>query len=391
MNKCNTKLGQLLALVSRPQFEKCVKSTQSDKYCKGFSSWNQFAVMVYAQIANPNGLRSLENSLNSNKTCLYHLGIQNYVKRSTISYANNTRSCELYEKLFYSILETLDRSGRKKFRKDFYAIDATEISLNMHDFPWALFRSTMSGVKINMKYDINNSVPDYLFITNAKEHENNTLDKMKLKKGDTVAFDKGYCNYERFGSFCKHGIYFVTRLKDNAKYKIIERRKTKSKLVPLDQTIEFTGAQNKKKCPYRLRKIKSIDEKTGNAITILTNDFSVSAEYAASLYRARWNIEIFFKTIKQNLKIKKFYGETENAVKTQIWIALIVYLLYLKLRQLCIKSSKSFTHFICELKVCLFERNDLFMWFTESPPVRTKNKSCNSTQGELYLWNYLGQ
>lgn len=173
---------------------------------------------------NPKGLRSLADSLNSNRTSLYQLGISKDVKRSTISYANSTRNPEVFERLFYKILGTLDRGGRKKFRKDFFAVDATEISLSMNAFPWAEFRSTKSGVKINMKYDINNSVPDYLFMTNAKEHENNTLDKMRLKRGYTVAIDKGYCNYERFGSCCDQGILFVTRLKDNARYEVVESR-----------------------------------------------------------------------------------------------------------------------------------------------------------------------
>jgi len=149
--------------------------------------------MTYAQIVNPHGLRSLEHSLNSNTTCLYHLGISKEVKRSTISYANNTRSPEVFEKLFYFLSSTLNRNERKKFRKKFYGIDATELSLNLHDFPWATFRSTMSGVKIHLKYDINNSLPEYLFITNANEHENNTLKKMNFLKGCIVAFDKGYC------------------------------------------------------------------------------------------------------------------------------------------------------------------------------------------------------
>lgn len=324
--------------------------------------------MSYAQLASPNGLRSLENLLNSNHSCLYHLGIYKELKRSTISYANNNRSCELFEKLFYSILETLNPCEQKKFRKDFYAVDATEISLNMHDFPWAEFRSTMGGVKVNMKYDINNRVPAYLFITNAKEHENNTLKDMNLKKGNTVAFDKGYCNYQVFDDFCHENILFVTRLKENAIYEVIENRKTSSKLITLDQTIRFTGLQTGKKCPFPLRIIKSIDEKTGNEIMILTNIFNRSAGYVAKLYRARWNIEFFFKTIKQNLRIKKFYGETENAVKTQIWIALIIYLLYLKLRQMSKNTVKNFTHFICELSVCLFQRKDLFEWFARSPP-----------------------
>lgn len=383
MNKYNTKFGQMLSLVGRSQFDRCVKATNADKSCKGFSAWNQFVVMLYAQLANPNGLRSIENSLNANRTCLYHLGISRDIKRSTISYANNNRSSDVFEKFFYEILGTLDRSGRKKFKKDFYAIDATEISLNLHDFSWAEFRSTKSGIKIHLKYDINNDVPDYLFITNAKKHENATLSDMKLKAGDTATFDKGYNNYATFADFCDKKIEFVTRLKENAKYKVIENHPLASDNITLDQTIEFTGAQTKKKCPYRLRIIRSVDEKMGNSITILTNIFNLSAVDIAKMYRARWNIEIFFKTIKQNLKIKKFYGESENAVKTQIWIALIAYLLYLKLKELCKNSNKNFTHFVCEFKVCLFERKDLFDWFAgKSPQI---SSSINNYQQELGL------
>jgi len=291
MNKYNTKFGQLLALIGRPQFDRIVKATNSDKSCKGFSTWQQFVTMAYAQLANPNGLRSLENSLNANHGCLYHLGIHKPVCRSTISYANSNRSPQAFEKLFYSVLATLDRSGRKKFRKDFYAVDATEISLNMHDFPWAEFRSTKGGVKINLKYDINSSAPDFLFITK---------------------------------------------------------------------------------------------------VAVLTNDFNVSAKYAARLYRARWNIEIFFKAIKQNLRIKKFYGESENAVKTQIWIALIVYLLFLKLRQLSRNEGKNFTHFVSEISVCLFERSDLFEFFSGPPPKAKVDEKYQSLQLELWSENYLG-
>lgn len=224
---------------------------------------------------NPKGLRILADSHNSNRTSLYHLGISKDVKRSTISYENSTRNPEVLERLFYKILGTLDWGGRKKFRKDFFAVDATEVSLSMNDFPWTEFRSTKSGVKINMRYD-------------------------------TVAIDKGYCNYERFGSCCDQGILFVTRLKDNARYEVVESRRIKSPLVPEDGSIVFTGSQTRKKCPHELRRVKSIDEKTGKSIVILTNDFSVSAEYIAKMYRARCNIEIFFKTLKQSLEIEKF-------------------------------------------------------------------------------------
>ena len=385
MNKYNTKLGQLLSLINRSQFYAHVKSTQSDKYCKGFSTWQQLVTMCYAQIANPHGLRSLIDSVNASGSCRYHLGIHKDLVRSTLSYANNHRSPEVFKKLFYSLRDTLNRSGRKKFRKDFYAIDATEITLNINDFPWARFRSTIGGIKINLKYDINNSVPDYLFMTNANKHENHTLNDMHLSKGETAAFDKGYCNYSTFGAFCEKGIFFVTRLKENAKYTVIESRPTHSTLVPSDETIIFSGKQTKTKCPYHLRKVVSIDEKTNKSITILTNIFDLNAADIAKLYRARWNIEIFFKTIKQNLRVKKFYGQSQNAVETQIWIALIVYVLYLKLRQMSTYEGKNFTDFISGLKVCLFERKDLFGWFASAPPPLQGLPPVYSLQQELAL------
>ena len=266
-----------------------------------------------------------------------------------------------------------------------YAIDATEISLHIRDFPWALFRSTIGGIKMHTKYDINGSVPDYLFMTNAKEHENHTLSEMQLSEGDTAAFDKGYCNYKNFGTFCEKGIFFVTRLKENAQYAVIERCLTDSPLIPTDETIVFTGKKTKKSYPYQLRKVVSIDEKTNKSITILTNIFDMNAADIAKLYRARWNIEIFFKTIKQNLRVKKFYGQSKNAVETQIWIALIVYVLYLKLRQMSTYEGKNFTDFISELKVCLFERTDLFSWFVGLPPVINKPPSSCSSQQEFLL------
>lgn len=327
------------------------------------------------------GLSSLTNSLNASGSCQYHPGIHKDLARSTLSYANNHRSCEVFEKLFYVLHETLNKGGRKKLRKNFYAIDASEISLNIRDFPWALFRSAIGGIKIHLKYDINNSVHDYLFMTNANEHENHTLNDMQLITGGSAAFDRGYCNYKTFGEFCEKGIFFVTRLKENAKYTVIESRLTNDALIPTDETIIFTGKKTKNKCPHQLRKVVSIDEKTNKSITILTNIFDLSAADIAKLYRARWNIEIFFRTIKQNLRVKKFYGQSKNAVETQIWIALIVYVLYLKLRQMSTYEGKNFTDFISELKACLFERNDLFRWFAGLPPVIHKPPpSCFSQQ-----------
>ena len=204
-------------------------------------------------------------------------------------------------------------------------------------------------------------------------------------KGTLQYSTKGTATTKISEHFVKKVFFFVTRLKENAQYAVIESRLTDSPLIPTDETILFTGKKTKKSCPYQLRKIVSIDEKTNKSITILTNIFDMNAADIAKLYRARWNIEIFFKTIKQNLRVKKFYGQSKNAVETQIWIALIVYVLYLKLRQMSTYEGKNFTDFISKLKVCLFERQDLFRWFAGLPPVIHKPPPSCSSQQEFLL------
>ena len=386
MNKYNTIFRQLLSLIQRPEFEKLCKSMNSDKYSKGFTTWDQFVVMAFAQITDQNGLRSIENALNNQKQSFYHLGLTKEVKRSTISYANNSNKSNFFEALYYQIFSNLERGQRKVIEKKLYAVDATTIGLCLNDFPWARFRSTKSGVKVHVKYDIDKAVPEYLFITNAEEHENNTLGKMNLKKDDIVTFDRGYNNYAQFFEFCNNGIYFVTRLKDNADYKIVKRRNTYTKRITSDHIIQFTGQTAKEKCPAQLRRIRSIDRETGKAIVLLTNMRSCSAEAVADIYRKRWQIELFFKTIKQNLRIKRFYGTSENAVKTQIWIAMIVYLLFMLLKKSTGYCKKNFTHFISEIGVCLFQHIDLHMWFSgSSPPIETRNSLLSNLQMELVL------
>ncbi|HKL86202.1 MAG TPA: IS4 family transposase [Treponemataceae bacterium] len=338
MNKYNTLLGQLLSQVKRPEFDKLCRTMNSDKFRKTFNTWDQFVVMAFAQITGQNGLRSIENALNGQIRSFYHLGLSNEVKRSTISYANKTHSPDFFEALYYQLFSGLERGARKLTEKKLYAIDATTIGL-----------------------------------------------KMNLKKGDFVTFDRGYNNYTQFSEFCKDTIYFVTRLKDNASYKVIKTRKTYSKKITSDQIIQFTGYTAEKKCPNELRHIRSVDSETGKAIVLLTNMRSCTAKKVAEIYRKRWRIELFFKTIKQNLKIKCFYGTTENAVKTQIWIAMIVYLLFMLLKKATGCITKSFTHFISEIAVSLFQRIDLSDWLSgSSPPIAVHDPSISHLQKELW-------
>jgi len=386
MNNYNTLFGQLLSQVKRPEFDKLCKTMNSDKFRKDFSTWDQFVVMAFAQITCQNGLRSIENALNCQMRSFYHLGLAKEVKRSTISYANKNHGSEFFESLYYQLFSTLDRGARKVTEKKLYAVDATTIGLCLSDFPWAKFRSTKSGVKIHVKYDVGKSAPEYLFITNAEEHENNTLGEMNLTKGDIVAFDKGYSNYAQFSEFCDNGVYFVTRLKDNAAYKVIKRRKTHTNRISSDHIIQFTGQVAKHKCSNELRRIRAVDSETGCSIVLLTNMRSCTAEKVAELYRKRWHIELFFKTIKQNLKVKRFYGTSENAVKTQIWIAMIVYLLFMLLKKRTGCMKKCFTHFISEISVALFQRIDLSLWFAgSSPPTSVRAPDVSFLQIEFSL------
>lgn len=386
MNKYNTIFRQFLSLVNRSEFEKLCNSMNHDKFCKGFTTWHQFVVMSFAQITRQNGLRSIENALNDQKQSFYHLGLKKEIKRSTISYANKTQTPNFFEALYYQLFSTLTRGAQKYATKKLYAVDATTIGLNVKDFPWAQFRSTKSGVKIHVQYDIEESTPQYLFVTNASEHENKTLGEMKLKKHDIVTFDRGYNSYTQFSKFCTDGVDFVTRLKDNATYKVLERRKTTAENITSDQIIQFTGTVAKKNCPKHLRRIRAVDSKTKKAIVLLTNMMDCSAEQVAEIYRKRWSIELFFKTIKQNLKIKRFYGTSENAVKTQIWIAMIVYILFMLLRKNTDCITKNFTHFISEISVALFQRKDLSDWFSgASPPTVLFDASMSNLQMEFKL------
>lgn len=387
MNKYNTIFRQFLSLVNRSEFEKLNHSMNHDKFCKGFTTWQQFVVMCFAQITRQNGLRSIENALNDQKQSFYHLGLKKETKRSTISYANKTQTPDFFEALYYQLFSSLTRGARKTATKKLYAVDATTIGLNIKDFLFeAQFRSTKSGVKIHVQYDIEESTPEHLFVTNAQEHENNTLDKMKLNKHDIVTFDRGYNNYTQFSKFCTDGVDFVTRLKDNATYNVIERRKTTSDNITSDQIIQFTGTVAKKNCPNPLRRIRVVDSKTKKAIVLLTNMMDCSAEQISEIYRKRWSIELFFKTIKQNLKIKRFYGTSENAVKTQIWIAMIVYILFMLLRKNTQCKTKNFTHFISEISVVLFQRKDLSDWFSgASPPTQPFNSTMCNLQMEFNI------
>jgi hypothetical protein len=386
MSHHNTTFGQILQFIPRHDFEKLVNKHNGEAYSKGFSSWSQFSAMLFGQLSSQSGLRGIESGLTINKNSFYHLGIKE-VKRSTLAYANKKRSHEIYQDLFYSLLEKLHSNKKNhkfRFKNPLYSIDASTIDLCLNLFPWAEFRKEKGGIKLHVKLDHSGYIPSFVSVTTAKVHEMNTIRDMPMKKGDVLVFDRGYNDFKQFSNYCDKGIYFVTRLKKNAVYDIISERKTdKYENINYDRTIRMTGFYTGKDCPQKLRIIESYDPDTDKTITLLTNQYNWSPRTVSAIYKDRWQIEVFFKTIKQNLKIKSFFGTSKNALLTQIWISMISFLL---LKFLVDSSSEAWTvgSLMAVIPVLIFLKKDIWFWLNKLNPDRECQNPLNS-QMELFL------
>jgi hypothetical protein len=386
MSHQNTTFQQLLQLITRHDFEKWVKKHRGEAYTKGFSCWSHFTSMLFGQLSSQKGLRGIESGLSMNKNNFYHLGI-GAVKRSTLSYANNNRPHEIYQDLFYSLLGRLHNNKKKhkfKFKNPLYSIDASTIDLCLNIFPWAKFRQNKGGIKLHVKLDHSGYIPSFVSVTDAKVHEMNAIREMPRKKGDIFVFDRGYNDYKEFSKYCKEGIYFVTRIKRNAAYQVLkECDVSKYENIGFDKYIKMTGIKTGKECTQRLRIVESFDPDTDNTIVLLTNHFSWSPETIAGIYKDRWQIEIFFKTIKQNLKIKSFFGTSRNAVLTQIWISMISFLL---LKYLSDSSTQVWTvgSLMAVIPILLFLRKDIWLWLNKPKP-GTESIFFSSGQMGLFL------
>ena len=354
----------MLQSFSRFEFQKLVKQTRSEYHARGFTSWNHFTALLFGQLAGQDSLRGIEAGLATQSQSLYHLGISP-VHRSTLAYANENRPCELFEKLFYFMLskcQPLAPKHKFRFKNPLFSLDATVIDLCLSLFDWAKFRTTKGAVKLHVKLNHTGYLPTFMIVTCGKVHEQKVASSIPLEKGAVVVFDKGFYNPRWFADLENAGVYFVTRMKRNTQYKVVERRDVSMyENIYSDQIIEFTGFYSKKKYPGRLRRIRSRDPETGKIIVILTNNFKWSAQTIAAIYKERWQIEIFFRTIKQLLKIKSFLGTSPNALLSQLWVAMIAYLLlsYLKFRS---RFGWSLYTLCCILPVNLFARRNLWDW-----------------------------
>ena len=386
MYKNTTILTQLIQLVDRLGFGKLCQTEETDKRYRHFTARTQLLAMVFAQLTKQNGLRSIEKALESDND-LYHAGVTSKITRTNLAHANRSRPCEIFQHFYFNLLNYYkSMTGRKTFDKEtknLKLIDATTISLNLNQFSWAKFKNTKSGVKIHTRFDYDLGCADYLFMTNAKKHENSTLKDMELTENDIAAFDRGYFNKKQFFDFCTAGIDFVTRLKSNVTYTVIKNyvttaQKDENFEILSDEIISFPVSKKDAR-KVNLRKIVSKDVDSGKIITLLTNMFETEALEIAGIYKKRWTIELFFKMIKQNLRVKNFYGRSENAVKTQIWIALITHLLFLILKAETREATRTFSSFCSEIPVVLFKHRNLEKWFCfdfekTPPPPQDQNE-----------------
>lgn len=376
--------SQILKLIPRTDFQQIVQQTGAEYRSKGLSSWSQFVAMLFCQLGRAHSLREIEGGLKSCEGKLVHLGIA-APARSSLSYANAHRPWELFEQVFYGLYERVAAqvAGKRKFRfkNKLVSLDSTVIDLCLSLYDWAKFRRTKGAVKLHLVLDHDGYLPCFGVITDGKVQDVKVAHQLAFAPGTVVVDDRGYNDYRLFAEWTKTGVFFVTRLKANAQFEVVEEREPpQHRRILKDQTIRLTGTGAQEKCPYRLRRIEAVREDTGDILVFLTNHHGLGASTIAAVYKDRWQIELFFKALKQNLKIKTFIGTSANAVKTQIWTALIAMLL-LRYLQLTSRFGWSLANLVALLRMNLFTHRDLLAWLDE--PFGTPPEPQASSQATL--------
>jgi hypothetical protein len=371
--------NQLLQHFPRAEFAALVRKHDAERGAKGFTCWAQLVAMLFCQMAHADSLREICNGLACSLGKLVHLGIGVAPNKSTLSYANKHRPAALYEELFYTALGRFrDEKGlgvrkqRFRFKNKLLSLDSTTISLCLEMFPWAKFRRAKGGVKAHVLLDHDDYLPRYVLITEARRSDVKMADAFPLNPGSIVVMDRGYNDYALFGKWTDEGIHFVTRLKDNAAYEVLEECPVPAnRNIRSDQLIRFTGEKAQKDCPCLLRRVVVWDPVNEREIVLLTNLQEFGATTIAAIYKDRWEIELFFKALKQNLKVKTFVGTSENALRIQIWTALIAILLLKWLHHLS-KAKWSLSNLASMLRMNLFTYRDLTAWLDNpfgTPPL----------------------
>jgi hypothetical protein len=364
MNSGKSIFSQLIDFLPSQEFRQCVDRYRGDYKLQSFSCWDQFLCMAFAQLTYRESLRDIEACLRAHQSKLYHMGIRGRVSRNTLANANSVRDWHIYED-FTQVLISIARdlylgeSFGMDLDQSVYALDSTTIDLCLSLFPWAKFRKHKGAVKLHTLLDLRGNIPTVIIITHGKIHDVNILDQLVFEAGAFYVMDRGYLDFQRLHKVQAASAFFVTRAKKNFKFKrMYSKPVDRATGIICDQTVTLVGFYASKDYPDKLRRIRYLDTRTNKRLVFLTNNFTLPPLAIAQLYRSRWQVELFFKWIKQHLRIKKFYGTSENALKTQIWIAIAVYVLVAIVKKR-LHIDGSLYRILQILSVTLFEKTPI--------------------------------
>ncbi|MBA7479672.1 IS4 family transposase ISDpr1 [subsurface metagenome] len=381
MNTGKTVFSQIMDFLPLYEFRKCVKRYRGNYKVKSFSCLDQFLCMAFAQLTYRESLRDIEACLRSMQNKLYHMGIRGGVSRNNLANANETRDWRIYA----DFAQVLIHQARSLYADDdfgveldqtVYALDTTTIDLCLSLFPWARFQKRKAGIKLHTALDLRGSIPIFIKITDARVYDLCILDELIPEAGSFYIMDRGFLDFTRLYTLNLFNAYFIIRARSNIKFRrIYSHPVNKSTGLKCDQAIALTGVDSPKYYPEKLRRVRFFDRENNNHLTFLTNNFILPAHTIAQLYKCRWQIELFFKWIKQHLRIKSFYGTSENAVKTQIWIAISVYLLVAIIKKLLNLEMSLYT-FLQILSVTAFEKVPILQVLREFSNTEQPDDTC---------------
>lgn len=378
MNRVCSIFSQVLQFIPRLTFEAKVREHKTERHARGFSSWTQFIAMMFCQLGGAQSLREITGGLAACEGKLRHLGVSEPPKRSTLSYANEHRPWELYRSVFHELLKHCQREAagqRRKFRfkHKLLSIDSTTIALSVSMFDWAQYKRSKGAVKLHLVLDHDGYLPCYGVISDGKQADITAAKKMSFAPGAMLVFDRGYPDYDWWLSLTRQGVFFVTRLKDNAEYGVVEQRPVPDGSHILRDEVILLTKQQDVGPEALLRRIEVWVEDKQETMVFVTNNLKLAASTIAAIYKERWQIELFFKALKKSLKVKTFVGTSENAVQTQIWTALIA-MLVVKYLQLKSTFAWSLSNLVALLRQQLFVYRDLMSWLNDpfqAPPALT--------------------
>lgn len=386
MNAGKYVFSQVLSIVNRYEFQKCVDRYNGDYRTRELNCWNQFAQLFFGQLTARNGLRDICVCLSAHKNQLYHLGIKQSVNQSTLSRANENRDWRIYEDFGSYLIDlvrplyTENHESLSGIDKDVFVLDSTTISVSIILMDWAHGKYSRGAVKMHTVLNLRGSIPTFIHITDGKYHDVNVLDEIEVAQGAIYVMDKAYIDFGRLYKMRRYNAFFVVRAKRNLKFRAVASRKIdKSTGLRCDQSIKLLVTKSRRLYPEKLRRIKYYDSEKNITLVFLTNEFDLDAMGIATIYKSRWQIEVFFKWIKQNLQVKTLWGHSENAVKTQLWIAISTYLIVAYLKHQ-LKSPYSVYEMTQILGVSAFAKTPVNELFTE-------NRINQNIKEQLNLFN----